>query len=82
MSTQRQRSALITSLPLLRTCVYIKKQFWKLADRYKCAQPIGEIFPTPPFSLTSLTNMFNALKIAQPLINVQTSSRAAFARGA
>jgi hypothetical protein len=25
--------------------------FWKLADRYKCAQPIGEIISTPPLSL-------------------------------
>ncbi len=27
--------------------------FWKLADRYKCAQPIGDIFPAPSFSLCS-----------------------------
>ncbi len=26
-----------------------KIRFWKLADRYKCAQPIGEIFPPNPF---------------------------------
>ncbi len=25
--------------------------FWKLAYRYKCVQPIGEIFPTPPLFL-------------------------------
>ncbi len=36
------RSALTTSLPLL--CVYIKNQFWKLSDRYKCAQPIGDVW--------------------------------------
>jgi hypothetical protein len=30
------RSAFSPSLPLLRTCVYIKNQFWKLADRYNC----------------------------------------------
>jgi hypothetical protein len=30
-----------------------KIRFWKLADRYKYAQPIGEIFPTPPLSLCS-----------------------------
>jgi hypothetical protein len=39
------------SLPLLCTCtcVYIIKRFWKLADRYKCPQPIGEIFPLHPY---------------------------------
>ncbi len=31
--------------PLLCSCVYIKNQFWKVADTYKCAQPIGETFP-------------------------------------
>jgi hypothetical protein len=41
------RSALTPSLALLFTCIYIKKP----ADRYKCAQPIGEIFSTPPLSL-------------------------------
>ncbi len=41
------RSALTLSLSLFCTCVYIKP-FWKLADRYKCAQPIGDIFPTSP----------------------------------
>jgi hypothetical protein len=33
--------------------VSIKTRFWKLADRYKCAHPIGEIFPTPSISLCS-----------------------------
>ncbi len=47
------RSALTPSLLLLFTCVYIKNRFWKLADRYKCAQPIEELFPTPPLSLCS-----------------------------
>jgi hypothetical protein len=39
--------------PLLCTCVYMKTRFWKLADNYKyahIAQPIGEIFPSPPLS--------------------------------
>ncbi len=27
--------------------------FWKLTDRCKCAQPIGEIFPIPPLSICS-----------------------------
>jgi hypothetical protein len=27
--------------------------FWKLADEYKCDQPIGKIFPTPLISLCS-----------------------------
>ncbi len=27
--------------------------FWKLADRHKCAQPIGEMFPTQPLFLCS-----------------------------
>ncbi len=47
------RSALTPFLPLLCTCVYIKTRVWKLADRYKCSQPIGEILPTPSLSFCS-----------------------------
>jgi hypothetical protein len=43
------RSALIPSIPSALV-FYIKHQFWKLANRYICAQPIGEIFPIPPLS--------------------------------
>jgi hypothetical protein len=59
MSFQRDQVAnqvsshLTPFLLLLCTCVYIKNWFWKLAERYKCAQPIGEIFPTPSLSLCS-----------------------------
>jgi hypothetical protein len=41
------RSALALYIPLLCTYIYIKNRFWKLTDRYKCAQLIGKIFPTP-----------------------------------
>jgi hypothetical protein len=34
-------------------CSFFYWSFWKLADTYKCAQPIGEIFPFPPLSLCS-----------------------------
>jgi hypothetical protein len=43
------RSALALSIHLLCTYIYIQNRFWKLTDRYKCAQSIGKIFPTPSF---------------------------------
>jgi hypothetical protein len=38
---------------LLCTCVYVKNQFWKIADRHKCAKLLADFFPTPPLSLCS-----------------------------
>ncbi len=51
MSIHRHK---VNSHPFPPTSLYLclhKIRFWKLADRYKCAQPIGEIFPTPILSL-------------------------------
>ncbi len=47
------RPALTTSLRLLCTLLWKISRLGKLADRYKCAQPIGEIFLTTTVSLCS-----------------------------
>ncbi len=44
------KSAFIPIFSLLCT---LKTRVWKLADRYKCTQLIGEIFPTLPLSFCS-----------------------------
>jgi hypothetical protein len=53
MSVQGRKSALPPSLPLLPRPYshFSYLLFGKLADRHKCAQPIGEIFPPRPLSL-------------------------------
>jgi hypothetical protein len=53
MSIQRHK---VSSFPFPVPSLYSPfsyMMFWKLADRSKCAQPIGEIFPTPPLYLYS-----------------------------
>ncbi len=47
MSIQRHKISSPPSSPPSLYSPFSYLLFWKLADRYKCAQPIGEIFPTP-----------------------------------
>jgi hypothetical protein len=47
------------SCPFPRTLPFhvdINNMLWKLADRYKCAHPIGVTLPTPPLSLCTYTS--------------------------
>jgi hypothetical protein len=49
MAIQRHYVSSQTLTPPFPYFLFSYWMFWKLADRYKCTQPIGEIFPTHPF---------------------------------